>query len=137
LSEADDEDRKKEEEEDGELTFAEKRERSERISWKLLRGAKERMETLDPKRKPGNKPGKKLPKFEDILQAYVGGAMEEELAQKYNLTIDTVKKKIPVLELARMKFGFPKEPPPPVLPVFPKLEQCPPAVLSELLRLLQ
>jgi hypothetical protein len=81
LSEDDDEDRKKEEADDGEPTLAEKRERSERISRKLLRGAKERMENLDPKKKPGNKPGKKLPKFEDILQAYVGGAMEEELVK--------------------------------------------------------
>jgi hypothetical protein len=43
-----------------------------------------------------------------MLKAHIAGATEAQLAQTFDLTMETVKKKIPVLELARINLGIPR-----------------------------
>jgi hypothetical protein len=81
----------------------------EEVSRKVLRSAKDSLQATPVKRKgPGGIKGKKIPKFETLLEAYVKGATAEEMAERFGLKLNTVKNKLPALELAKVKFGIGK-----------------------------
>lgn len=112
MSDEENQEKGREKEEEGEPTLAEKRERSEKISRKAFKGTKEGIHSTSSKKKgPGGIKGKKMSKFEDLFEAYLKGATVEEMAERFNLTLETVTDKLPALKLAKVRFGIDKAAP--------------------------
>jgi hypothetical protein len=84
--------------------LAEVGDQSESTSKRGLKRVKRQLQ-ITPKTRghPNPHRGGSLPKFEDILDAYVKGRTVEELSQQFNLKPETIKAKLASLELAKLR----------------------------------
>jgi hypothetical protein len=69
-----------------------------------------------PQKRRGIPKGKKLPKFEDVLKAYLAGDTKEQMAEEFGLIVTTIENKLPALELAKLKLGLGKKTPSTLVP---------------------